>query len=298
MPHEASPLCRQTFEAELESGALAHTQLILFRNSPMQISHKGGRSADTQTDDLFICRQASGKLNVEQYGREAILTPGDLVLLDARIAYSGAFCPGSQLLVLKVPRALLESRAGPARELAGYVLKPLQGEAALVSSYIAQLPLHEGSLSPQAKEIVEQQVLDLLAVALAKLTSGEGPRLSSARSLVRTMIGSAIEAHLTDLQLEPETIAAAVGVSVRYANSVLAQENTSIMRLLWFRRLERCRKALEDPSLARRMVSEIAYSCGFSDMTHFGRKFKATYGSSPRDYRRRWMDEHPPELPA
>jgi AraC-like DNA-binding protein len=175
--------------------------------------------------------------------------------------------------------------------LAGYVLKPLQGEAALVSSYIAQLPLHEGSLSPQAKEIVEQQVLDLLAVAFAKLTSGESPRLSSARSLVRTMIGSAIETRLTDLQLEPETIAAAVGVSVRYANSVLAQENTSIMRLLWFRRLERCRKALKDPSQARRMVSEIAYSCGFSDMTHFGRKFKATYGSSPRDYRGRWMNE-------
>ena len=51
------------------------------------------------------------------------------------------------------------------------------------------------------------------------------------------------------------------------------------------RRLARCRRALEDPSQAHRTVSEIAYGWGFSDMTHFGRKFKAAYGLLPRDYR-------------
>jgi AraC-like DNA-binding protein len=35
-----------------------------------------------------------------------------------------------------------------------------------------------------------------------------------------------------------------------------------------------------------RTVSEIAYGWGFSDMTHFGRRFKAMYDVSPRDYRK------------
>jgi len=38
-------------------------------------------------------------------------------------------------------------------------------------------------------------------------------------------------------------------------------------------RLERCRKALEDPVQAYRSVSESAYGWGFSDMTYFGRAF-------------------------
>jgi AraC-like DNA-binding protein len=33
-------------------------------------------------------------------------------------------------------------------------------------------------------------------------------------------------------------------------------------------------------------VSEIAYGWGFSDMTHFGRRFKAAYGLLPSEYRR------------
>jgi AraC family transcriptional activator of tynA and feaB len=75
-------------------------------------------------------------------------------------------------------------------------------------------------------------------------------------------------------------------VSVRYANTVFAEEGTSIMRLVWARRLERCRYALEDPSQAHRTVSEIAYGWGFSDRTHFGRSFRAAFGSLPREYRR------------
>jgi AraC family transcriptional activator of tynA and feaB len=59
----------------------------------------------------------------------------------------------------------------------------------------------------------------------------------------------------------------------------------SIMRLVQARRLERCRAALEDPGQARRSVSEIAFGWGFSDMTHFGRRFKAAYGILPSEYR-------------
>jgi AraC family transcriptional activator of tynA and feaB len=38
---------------------------------------------------------------------------------------------------------------------------------------------------------------------------------------------------------------------------------------------------------AGRTLSEIAYAWGFSDMTHFSRRFKAAYGVLPSDYRRR-----------
>jgi AraC-like DNA-binding protein len=40
-------------------------------------------------------------------------------------------------------------------------------------------------------------------------------------------------------------------------------------------------------SWAAQTVSEIAYAWGFSDMTHFGRKFRRVYGLSPSEYRKR-----------
>jgi AraC family transcriptional activator of tynA and feaB len=58
------------------------------------------------------------------------------------------------------------------------------------------------------------------------------------------------------------------------------------MRLVLAMRLTRCRQALEDPLQDNRTVSEIAYGWGFSDMAHFGRRFKAMYDVSPRDYRK------------
>jgi AraC-like DNA-binding protein len=100
------------------------------------------------------------------------------------------------------------------------------------------------------------------------------------------------------LALDSEIVAAAAGVSVRYANAVLAQEGTSIARLIQERRLARCRRAMEDPSQNHRTISEIAYGWGFSDMTHFGRRFKTAFGLSPRDYRRQSCESPENQLSA
>ncbi|WP_425304893.1 helix-turn-helix domain-containing protein [Bradyrhizobium erythrophlei] len=81
-------------------------------------------------------------------------------------------------------------------------------------------------------------------------------------------------------------MAEAAGVSVRYANGLLAKERSSIMRLALSMRLQRCRQALEDSRQNHRTVSEIARGWGFSDMTHFGRSFRAMFGMLPRDVRK------------
>jgi AraC family transcriptional regulator, positive regulator of tynA and feaB len=103
---------------------------------------------------------------------------------------------------------------------------------------------------------------------------------------VLTRVRAAIERRLSDPALDPAIVAAAAGISVRYANAVLAQQGTSLARLIQTRRLERCRKALGDLTQAHRSISDIAYFWGFSDMTHFGRRFRSAYGLLPSEYRR------------
>ena len=241
--------------------------------------------AQTPADTLLVCRQLSGTLGLEQDGREIVLNTGDITLIDPQVAYGAKFSTGSSLLLLKVPPRLLEARLGSTRQMVFRSITPSDAAGGLTSSLLAMLPHYVGRLQGAAEQIVGDQVLDLLAVSLATAIGAEKPRISSAHSLALTTVRAAIEARLTDPALDPAGIAAAAGISVRYANAVLAREGTSIARLILATRLSRCRKALEDPLQAHRTLREIATGWGFSDMTHFGRKFKTAYGVLPSEYR-------------
>ena len=144
------------------------------------------------------------------------------------------------------------------------------------------LPATAGLVSQAAEEIICEQALDLIAIAIAKTMQGSPGRISTARSLAVLNIRAAIESRLSDAKLDPSVVAAAAGISIRYANALLAEENTSLYRLIQTRRLARCRRCLEDPTQAHRTISEIAYGWGFSDMTHFARSSRKLT-ASPRE---------------
>jgi AraC-like DNA-binding protein len=282
--HDSRTECPASFDAEIETGFLGNVELVLFHNSPMRVSHTARHVARAGGDDLFVCRQITGALFLEQDTREVILGAGDLTLLDPMLPYEGRFSQNSKLLVLKVPRRELEARVGMIREMVACSIKPVGTEDSLTSSLSAMLPTLAGKMSCISEEMVGNHALDLIAVSLAKSIEGRRPGLSCTKALVLLNVRAVIEARLTDPGLDAQTVANAAGVSVRYANAALADEGMSIMRLVQARRLARCRYALEDPNQSHRTVSEIAYGWGFSDMTHFGRRFKKAYGILPRDY--------------
>lgn len=284
--HDCTPEARQRFRAKLQSASLADIDLVQYETGPMQNDVTARHLASANPDELFVRRQIAGVFVFEQDGREAVLKAGDVTLFDPRRPMRGKYSRGAQQLVLKVPRHRLVARVGDLRQMIARSIKPSESEHGLTSAYLAMLPTYADALGSNAAEIVRDQALDLVAVSLAKAMDRGTARVSSARSLVRLSVHAAVEARLTDPALDAETVAAAAGVSVRYANAVLAEHGTSIMRLVQARRLERCRRALQDPSQARRTVSEIAYGWGFSDMTHFGRRFRAAYGVLPSEHRR------------
>jgi AraC family transcriptional activator of tynA and feaB len=284
--HDATPECRPTFEAELHAGALAELGLVLFETAPMRVSHTRHHCARMKSDEVFVCRLTSGQLGLEQAGREVDMKAGDMTLLDPLLPYEGKFSAGVELLVLKAPRRSMEARVGRISDMVTRTMKPAEAEHGLASAFLAMLPDYAGQLGTVAIETVKNQTLDLIAVSLAKTQERPRPYLSSAKASALLNVRAAIEARLTDPGLDAETVAAAAGVSVRYANALLAQEGMSIVRLIQSRRLACCHRALQDPLQAHRNVSEIASAWGFSDMTHFGRRFKMAYGVLPSELRR------------
>ncbi|MDZ7717353.1 MAG: helix-turn-helix transcriptional regulator [Balneolaceae bacterium] len=63
---------------------------------------------------------------------------------------------------------------------------------------------------------------------------------------------------------------------------------TSPGKWLTERRLKRAKSMLQT---GNKTISQVAFDCGFSNLSHFSRTYKAEYGMSPSEYRRDWADK-------
>jgi AraC-like DNA-binding protein len=239
------------------------------------------------TDDIHICFNLSGKSIVEQNGREAVNAAGSVILLETRRPFAAAFEETTRSNGFTIPRRFLEARLGSATAFTACPIDMRNPLAKLTAAFFAMLPACVDTVDVAAASKLAEQALDLIALTFSMATQSGGFTLSSAKTVALMRLKSAIDARLSDPELSPELAAAEAGLSVRYANALLAEEGTSIQRYIVARRLDRCRRSLEDPAQVHRMIGDIAYSWGFSDLTHFCRRFKTEFGFSPREYRRR-----------
>jgi len=283
--HEARPLHRPTFSAVLEAASVAEIDLLRITTSAMHVSRTPHDFGKAPGDELLLCLQLAGKVTYEQEGREVRLEEKDFCLLDPLRPCSGEFSESSKLLLLKIRRPLIEARVGKVGAMTARSLGRDASVGVLTSGFMTMLPRHAVEIEHTIQGVIQEKMLDLIAMSLTAATSSSELNLSSARSVALVKLRAAIEARLRDPALRPASAAAAAGISVRYANALLMQDGTSLSRLIQLRRLERCRKSLEDRSQAHRTISDIAFGWGFSDMTHFSRCFKRHFGVTPREWR-------------
>jgi AraC family transcriptional regulator, positive regulator of tynA and feaB len=284
IPHDSVPDCRTSFEASLDAADLADLALVCFDAGSLTVAH-GRQHLESNAAELLLVRQGKGQLMLDHGGRTVALAPGEMTLVDPRQLYRGRLGQGSSFLVAKFPRRKLVDRVGKLDRFIAQRLSAQSGEVGLLSDFFSALPAHAQALSASAAQVADQ-LLDILAAALWKTTGGAVPRVAAHRDLHRMELRAAIEKNLTDHTATAESIARSVGIGLRYANAILNDDQTSVGRLLQARRLEQCRRALADPLKMHRSISDIAYSLGFTDMTHFGRRFRQAFGLLPSDFRK------------
>ena len=284
--HKLTPKNRMDFQAAIHSAELGGLDLIVFENDAMDAARTSRDIAQAPHNSLLVCRQLRGGVHIEQDSRQILLTAGELAILDPQRPYLAIYPSRSNMLLLKIPRSALEARVGRIGEITARALRRDDGIGALASDHLAALPNHAGLIDAQAAVTAAAYTLDLIAMAVVKLTAGAPPRRSAARVLAASRLRAFIDARLSDPTLGPSSVAAGTGTSARYAQALLAESGTSIVRLIQSRRLEQCERALANPAQTHRKVGEIAFAWGFSDLTHFCRLFKKRSGMTPREYRR------------
>lgn len=281
--HQSRPSSFTAFEADIEAAPLADLAVLIFQSSPLNVVRTRQNIARASTDDLFICNQLAGRAQLEQHGREVLLTPGVFCLLDPMKPYAGQFCTGSKMLILKADRRAIESRVGDPSLITSITLAK-GAVGTLTARYLGTLPFCTKVPKAQAA-VIGEQALDLVGMSTLAVLAKHGAKPSTRRSMAVLRIRTAIAERLTDPAVNPSSVASAAGMSVRNANLLLADHGTTIGRLILKLRLDRCQRVLEDPSQAHRTVTEIAFGMGFSDLSHFSRSFKKSFGVSPSEYR-------------
>ncbi|MFT3730978.1 MAG: helix-turn-helix domain-containing protein [Hyphomicrobium sp.] len=282
--YETRPDHPTRFEGDMRHLRVDGLAFSIFRCNGMT-AWRTKHQAAALSDIVHIVLQISGSARLCQNGRHAELGANDLCLIDVGRLVSCVQSHDACSLVIEVSRRDCETRLGPLAYWTARRVDSQHGGGALASMFARSLADQIMFLSGSSQSQVKRQLLDLLALAL-KDSEGENFVHSSARLASLLRLKSVVDENLPNGSATCEDLAAAAGISVRYANQLLDAEQTSLQRLLFTRRIEKCRAALADPAQAHRQISDIAYSWGFGDVSHFGRLFKASVGMTPREYRK------------
>ncbi len=286
--HSFGRLRSDTYGDEDFSGHIALHDLGEVRLCRLQASrHRVVRTAGTRGPSdpgyLKMVVQLRGKSLFEQDGRIACLKPGDWSLYDTTRSYLVSSAAPVDLHILLLPReGILRDRP----ELAQLLVRRLRGTRGmgkLACDAIAQAFAQGGAEALPAA--AGENIVELLHLSLLE---NFGLRLAPARpSVLRERIKLLVQQSLADPGLRVESIARALNCSKRALHKAFESEGHSLRDYIWDCRLQRALGGLESTRRDRGSITEIAFASGFSSAAHFSRVFRARYGSSPREWRRR-----------
>ena len=279
-----SPVAK-SFNASMRYGALDWLRVVEAESAEIEGVRSRYQISKGQEDDLLVSIQISGEMRVAQDGRRSVVAPGDIVLCDSRRPYSLQMQANNRAVWLQFPRKELTMRVGATSPFVATAISGRAGVAALFLQLACALPQRAPEFHDAEPPALAAQTLDLLALVLSH-RAGKSVSLSSSKVIALERLKRTIGRNLRDPELNPFRAAEMAGIGVRQANRLLALERTSLERFIFSERLDRCYAALLDTAHDNQTISEIAFSWGFNDLSHFSRSFRTHFGMSPTEFRK------------
>jgi AraC-like DNA-binding protein len=273
------------FHGEAFGATLGDLRVDVVTASPMQVRRLSRHVAHHDGNSYKIALQVAGTAVVEQDGRHCRLEPGDLVCCDTSRLYSFGYDSDFRTVIALIPRSLISIRPDTVGGVTARRIGAQRGTPAVVGSFLHSIIQQRDSIAALSANRLSDSATALFTALLTEHLSQCQPAGPTPPMLLR--IHDHIEHHLADPDLNPERIAATLGISTRYVYKLFAADNTTVAAWIRARRLQRCARDLADPAIKDKSVSRIAARWGLPDSGHFARAFKTAYGDTPRDYRKR-----------
>lgn len=258
-----------------------------------QVSGQGVRAVHTAahiaraTDHVYAAGvHVAGEAWIVRRGEAIALRPGDVFLTDSRQPFTFALHRPWRHLLITLPTRWLDARVTRPDLLAGAVMRD-QPLSRLWARHLATGFALAADLSAAAAALVARQSLELLAQLVEESHRDAATPSASTRAAMFDTACRVISLRYSDPSLTPADIAREIGVSTRTLARLFAQQNESVMRRIMDERVRHAARLLASPAAAHRSVTEIAFACGFNDLSHFGRAFAKRMDMTPSQWRRR-----------
>ncbi|VIO80661.1 Transcriptional activator FeaR [Bradyrhizobium ivorense] len=260
-------------------------QLVLLRSSEQQIVCSGHAASAAAPARVAIIFHGYGRGSIASGQRSCEFADNDVSVCDLQSAWRMTLREDFEILLLELPRERLLGRLGHNRLRLPIVLGATIAAAA-VRPVMRTLGGNFAILDKADLATAEVAVTELVAGALLGETRLDAETMTQVQAGHLRRVDAAIEAQLGNPGLTIADIARQEGLSQRYLQRLFERQNTTFSAYLRERRLERCCNDLIDPNYADQRIAAISYRWGFSDQAHFSRMFSATYGTSPRQFRK------------
>jgi AraC-like DNA-binding protein len=216
--------------------------------------------------------------------REVSIPTGSACLFSTAEPGGADFKPGlGTRLGLALPRRQLLALVPDADDLAVRHLDGALPAVQLLTRYIGALLNTDGVDDDQLlSQHVETTLLDLVALALgANRDAGEIAAMRGLRAARLQAALAEIKSGFTKPGFSAHHVAMKLGLSPRYVQSLLQATGSTLSERILELRLQKASAMLANHHYQATHVSQIAYSCGFNQVSYFNRCFRRRFGITP-----------------
>jgi AraC-like DNA-binding protein len=240
---------------------------------------RGRRLVLATNDDRYCLARNSGQRDgiLVHRGREFTLRPGSLALLKLDEPFFSADGANAKRFTnVHLPTLTLQAMVPGVDDMVGRELEP-GGALSLAMDYSDLLLQHPGAID-QAGIAIAAHLIDLAALGLGARGDIAAAQRRGMRTVRLKAVLMILERRFTEPDFSAQKLAAAAGLSERYVNELLFEAGASLTTRLTELRL---RKAADLLAHAEGKISDIAFACGFNDLSYFNRCFRRRFGLTP-----------------
>jgi len=275
---EVRKLAPRDFAARISGRDYGTVSSASFWSKPHQVYSRREQIGNAGGAGYLLSLQIEGDAYIEQEDARLHVRPGCVAIVDARRPMSITFPGDVRRIVAKLPAGSMEKRLPVLGRRHSLSFLPQRFLAQTLHSYLTELSDEAAEFSSPDAELLAENISNLLHIALEPAGLD---RLDSSRLREHTL-RQYLRRHACDARLTLDMAAAHFRISRRLLQKMLQEMETSFTEIVIAERLERAAVLLGS---SRAAVSQVAYRCGFNDVSHFNHLFKRTYGMSPSAYR-------------
>lgn len=272
------------FDARIELHEMASVQ-VAHAYLPKHRMGRGATEMARLPQSAYCLHQLhEGSAHGQYRGAEYQAGPGDLLLFDtADQCESFVIDQPIRTTILHIPRSLIDN-SGAVLNHAPVRLHSHDGVGALLAGYMSSLSQAVSTLPPQARSQIGSILCDLV-VAAFQPSAQPDLRQSGVRQARLAAAQQLISKSLADPDFGIGRVAERLGVSRRYVHKLFESTGRTFSETLVYARLDASYRALSDVRQSGRTIADIAFGCGFNDLSWFYRCYRERWSETPGDTR-------------